>query len=145
MVPVKMAQHAQLRIEADLAIYFCDPHSTVDPAKPSAGRPPPRPSTNTYTPSNKALLRRPLEPGLTAAVGVEHHTPHLAAPGSDRFAQRVSDERGLEVWCHGDTNNSAGRQVQDEGQVEEPLTGPDVGYVAHPGFIRCRSGELTPE
>ena len=37
--------------------------STVGPAKPSAGGPPPRPSPNTYTPSHKAALRRPLEPG----------------------------------------------------------------------------------
>ena len=84
---VEMAQHAQLRIDADLDIYFCDPQShhgnveptrtptassdstspkaptspdtqeatwtpslqpsTVDPAKPSTGRPQPRPSPNT--------------------------------------------------------------------------------------------------
>ena len=40
-------------------------HSTVDPAKRSTGRPPPRPSTNIYTPSNKAVLQRPLEPGVS--------------------------------------------------------------------------------
>ena len=38
-----------------------------------------------------------------------------------------------------DANHSAGRQVQDERQVEEPLPGSDVGYVAYPGFIRCLS------
>ena len=120
-------------------------HSTVDPARPSAGRPPPRPSTNTYTLSNKAVLRRPLEPGLAAAVGVEHHTPDLAATGSDRFAQRISDERGLHMRCHRDTSNSAGCQVQDERQVEESLTGSNVGDVANPGFIRPSSAEVASQ
>ena len=95
--------NAQLRADADLDVYFCDPHSpwqrgtngehqrshpsilpqrhrplqhsrgdldapslqpsTVDPTKPPATGPQPRPSTSTYTPSNKAVLRRPLEPG----------------------------------------------------------------------------------
>ena len=50
-----------------------------------------------------------------APVSVEYHTSHLAATGSDRFAKRVSDERYLEVWCHGDPENSAGRQIGDEG------------------------------
>ena len=91
------------------------------------------------------VLRPPIESALAAAVGVEHHTPHLAATGSGRFAERVSDERGLEVWCHGDTNNSAGCQVGDERQVEEPLPGSDVGYVANPGFIRPSSAEVASQ
>ena len=37
--------------------------STADPARPSAGRPLPKPSTNTYSHSNKPVLRRPIEPG----------------------------------------------------------------------------------
>ena len=89
------------------------------------------------------VLRQPIESALAAAVGVEYHTPHLAAAGSDRFAQRVSDERCFHVRCHRDTNNSAGRQVQDERQVQEPLPGSDVGYVANPGFIRPSSAEVA--
>src|SRR5919108_2771171 len=33
------------------------------PARHWAGRPPPKPSTSSYCCSNKAVLRRPLEPG----------------------------------------------------------------------------------
>ena len=36
--------------------------STPDPAKPSAGEHPPKPSTSFYTPLNKTVLRRPIEP-----------------------------------------------------------------------------------
>lgn len=36
--------------------------STPDPAKPSAGEHPPKPSTSFYAHSNKAVLQRPLEP-----------------------------------------------------------------------------------
>ena len=38
-------------------------HSIPDHAKPSTGEPQQRPSTNSYTPPNKTVLRRPLEPG----------------------------------------------------------------------------------
>ena len=39
------------------------PRSTADPARRSAGRHPPRPSTITYPHLKKPVLRRPLEPG----------------------------------------------------------------------------------
>ncbi len=38
------------------------PRSTAAPARPSAGRRQPRPSTNSYTRPSKPVLRRPLEP-----------------------------------------------------------------------------------
>ena len=37
--------------------------SMPDHAKPSTGEPQPKPSTNSYTPPSKTVLRRPLEPG----------------------------------------------------------------------------------
>ena len=105
----------------------------------------PGPSHRLCDAISPAQLSGSPELGLAAAVGVEYHTSNLSAAGPDRFAQRISDERGFHVRCHRDADHSAGRQVQNERQVQEPLPGPDVGDVAHPGFIRCRSGELTPE
>jgi hypothetical protein len=57
----EMAQHAQLRIDADIDVYFCDPHSPWQRGS----------NENTNGRSNKQLLRRPLEPGQAAAVCME--------------------------------------------------------------------------
>ena len=46
-------------------------HSTPDPAKHSAGRHLPRPSTSSYTPTNKAVLQRPPEPSENTWVSPE--------------------------------------------------------------------------
>ena len=63
-------------------------HSTADPAKPSTGRPPPRPSTNTYTPSNKAVLQRPLEPGQYLSI---RYTNRLTEAGIEPSVGSVGD------------------------------------------------------
>ena len=55
------------------------PPSTADPARPSAGRPPPKPSTSTYYRSKKPVLHRPVEPRQYTSAA---------------FAQ-VSDEYGI--------------------------------------------------
>jgi hypothetical protein len=45
------------------------PRSTGGHARPSAGRPPPRPSTSSYTRPSKPVLRRSLEPKACSASG----------------------------------------------------------------------------
>ena len=49
------------------------------PARPSAGRHPPKPSTSTYSPSNKPVLRRPVESGQYLSI---RYTERLAAEGA---------------------------------------------------------------
>ena len=61
-----------------------------DPARPSIGKPPPKPSTSTYAPSNKAVLQRLLEPGLGAVIAVDHDSFGLAV--LDRHPERVDDQ-----------------------------------------------------
>ena len=63
-------------------------HSTADPAKPSAGGLQPRPSTNTYTPSNKAVLQRPLEPGQYLSI---RYTNRLTEAGIEPSVGSVGD------------------------------------------------------
>src|SRR3954468_15513713 len=58
--------------------------STADPARHSAGEHQPKPSTITYYRFNKAVLRRPLEPGLRSGVAVVDQT------GADRSAGAVA-------------------------------------------------------
>src|SRR5215208_4273757 len=51
------------------------------PARRWAGRPPPKPSTSSYCYSNKAVLRRPLEPGQYTSFAYGHrlHASGLVA------------------------------------------------------------------
>src|SRR4029453_18421274 len=49
------------------------------PARHWAGRPPPKPSTSSYCCSNKAVLRRPLEPGQYLSI---RYTDRLAEAGA---------------------------------------------------------------
>jgi transposase InsO family protein len=68
------------------------------PAKRSAGRPRPRPSTSSYTPASKAVLRRPLEPGeytarsFQAACQRFSITQSMGRPGS------ALDNAVIESW-----------------------------------------------
>ena len=50
-----------------------------DPARPSAGRHPPKPSTSIYAHSNKPVLRRPIEPGQYLSI---RYTERLAEAGA---------------------------------------------------------------
>ena len=61
---------------------------TADPAKPSTGRPPPRPSTTSYALPHKAVLRRPLEPGQYLSI---RYSMRLAEAGISPSVGSVGD------------------------------------------------------
>jgi hypothetical protein len=86
---------------------------------------------SSYTRLNKAVLRRPLEPKLTAAVRVEDHSGRRVA-GGDRVGQRVGDQLGAQVIGEGEPDDPAGGDVQDGREVEPAFPGGDVGDVAAP-------------
>src|SRR4051794_4327577 len=54
--------------------------STPGHGRLSAGGPTPKPSTNTYAPSNNPVLRRPIESALTARVAVTDQLARLDGP-----------------------------------------------------------------
>ena len=83
--------------------------STAGPARPSAGRHPPKPSTSSYCRSNKPVLRRPIEPGLHAVVGVDHDARvGVRAAAGDGHAQRVGGQRGGLGGVDGPAHDPAG-------------------------------------
>ena len=61
---------------------------TADPAKPSTGRPPPRPSTTSYALPHKAVLQRPLEPGQYLSI---RYTNRLTQAGIEPSVGSVGD------------------------------------------------------
>ena len=66
--------------------------STLDPARPSDGRLPPRHSTNTYSPLHKAVLRRPLEPEQYTSWAFGHRLRTAGLLGSmGRVASAVDN------------------------------------------------------
>ena len=111
-------------------------HSTADPAKPSAGGLQPRPSTNTYTPSNKAVLQRPLEPGQYLSI---RYTNRLAEAGISPSVGSVGDS--LRQRPRGVRH----RSVQDRTHpTEGTMAGPGPSRVRHPRVRRLVQPPKTP-
>ena len=145
----EMAQHAQLRTEANLDIYFCDPqspwqrgtnentngllrqyfpkgtdlhrHSRNDlDAVAAALNSRPRKTLGWRTPAealnehlhslNKAVLQRPLEPGLGAGVGMMHQAAVGICAVSGRRAQSACSKA------------SRARPVRNEAETRQPTT-----------------------
>jgi hypothetical protein len=62
--------------------------STTDPARSSAGRPPPKPSTNNFGPSDRQVLQRLVEPGQYTSI---RYTERLAEIGATPSIGSVAD------------------------------------------------------
>src|SRR5436190_19847147 len=83
------------------------PPSTPAPARHSAGRHPPKLSTSTLTPVRKAVLRRPVESALAAAVGMHDHAGHGTAAHRHRHGQRAVGQAGVVVLAEGEPEDPA--------------------------------------
>src|SRR5215207_8527330 len=71
--------------------------STDVHARPWIGGLQPRHSTTSYPRLNKPVLRRPVEPGLGAVVGMVHGLTGQGSPSPQRHLQRVDHELGAHV------------------------------------------------
>jgi hypothetical protein len=110
------------------------PPSIPAPARHSAGKPQPKLSTSILTPARKAVLRRPVESALAAAVGVEDHA-RLRVAGGDCVGQRAAGQFRAQVVREGVADDPPGRDVDDRGQVEPAFPGRDVGDVPAPSGV----------
>ena len=77
------------------------PRSTPDHARSSDGAPPPKPSTITYTRSNKPVLRRPIESAQYRSYDYTQTLDDHDVPGIDRKRRRCLRQRvGGELRRH---------------------------------------------
>src|SRR5438045_3380691 len=105
------------------------PPPTPAPARHSAGRRPPKLSTSTLTPVRKAVLRRPVESALAAAIGVEDRILGERVVAG-RHLDRLLDERGLVVIVGGPPDHRLRVAVDDGGQEKPALPCRDAGDIA---------------
>src|SRR3954453_20132264 len=106
-----------------------------DPARPWSGDPPPRHLTSCYDRLRQAL-RRPLEPGLHAAIAVMHQAaPREGAPVVERLFQGIQDKAGLGRARHPPADDPPGEGIDDKGDIDEPLPASST-YIAVIGDTR---------
>ena len=89
------------------------PRSTAGPAKRLTGGRRPKHLMSIYSQVNKPVLRRPVEPGLFALVGVVDQAG-LGLAAGDGHLERVDDEFGAQVVAHRPADNAAGEAVDPD-------------------------------
>src|SRR5580700_686349 len=99
-------------------------------------------STSSYTPVNKAVLRRPLELKLTAAVGVHDDAGYLPAAYRDCHDQRAAGQLGVVMLAGREPQHPAGGHVHHRGQVELAFAGLDLRPVAVPFAVHLLGWEV---
>src|SRR5580765_2654989 len=116
--------------------------STADPERHSAGELPRKCSMNIYSQVNKPLLRRPVEPGLRAAIGVvDQAAGWLSQPVC--HLERVHHQLGSQVGRELPADDHPAVAVEDERQIDEAAPRPDVGDVGDPFLVRPAGGEVA--
>lgn len=86
-------------------------------------------------------MRRPVEPGLAATVGVVEQPCGRQAASDGHLkggSYQVRAQRGVEGTSH----EAAGEQVEHDGHGEPAFSGPDVDDVGDPGVVRIRDLKL---
>jgi len=81
------------------------------------------------------VLRRPLEFTLAAAVGVEDE-PRIRPTLRERHLEGFAHQRGAQVIGQGETDDAAGREIDDRGHVGPALVRAHVADVAAPDGVR---------
>ena len=84
---------------------------------------------NCYARPSKAMLRRPVESGLAALIGVVDHAMRLAR--EQRHVQRRDHEIGCLPLAEGPSDNLAAEDIEHHGQIAQACPGGDVGHVGH--------------
>jgi hypothetical protein len=97
-----------------------------------------------YSQVNKPVLRRPVESGLTAAIGVEDRVG-LDVPVAVCHLERLDAQLCVRAVAELPADDHLGREVDHDREVGPAGPGTDVGDVAHqlrPGLLAC---ELTAD
>ena len=84
---------------------------------------------NCYARPSKAMLRRPVESGLAALIGVVDHAMRLAR--EQRHVQRRDHQIGRLALPEDPTDNLAAENIEHHGQIAQACPGGDVGHVGH--------------
>ena len=85
----------------------------------------------------RQVLRRPVEPGLHAAVAVVEQ-PRWRVMVLDGHDQRIDAEPRLQVVRHGPAHDLACGHILNGGQIQETLTGRNIGEI-----LSANSGGLS--
>jgi hypothetical protein len=96
-----------------------------------------------YDRLTQAVLRRPIELGLRALVGVMDHGGR--PPLHHGHVQRVEDEFSPQLGGHRPADHPATPRIEDDGQIEEAGPCRDVGDVDHPELVGPGGGKVAAD
>ena len=97
---------------------------------------------SSYTPVNKAVLRRPVESALDAPVGmVDQAAEILVPPHPYRHLESIEGKIGTQVIRNLPAQDTAGEQIHHESGIHPAGKRLDIGDVRDPAAVRRRRVE----
>ena len=95
----------------------------------------------------RPVLRRRVESGLAALIGMQDHAVDglLAAAHRDRHRQRGIGQLGVVVLAQGEADDPPRAHVQHAVQVQLALVGDDLGAVGVPLSVQLLGGEVPAD